>query len=470
LTAPEETTLVPELDDIPVGIEFAVPAEDSYQPADYSMNSTDRQPFRLSGPLNRVGKLVAHRGVLTLLDQGFVSLTNFSTGILIGRYCSKGELGLYMLGYSVILFAVAFQQMLVSSPYILIWPRLAADEAARYTSYSYLQQLALGAILSVGSLLAALAFYLSHSRLGPVMAALAFAAPLLLFKEMFRRVCFTQLKLKTAILIDFALGILQVVLLVLLARSGHLSAPTGMLAVGASCSLLACAWLLRHRRRLAFNLYEMRAVLIRNWHLGRWIFGSQILWALSLYSYPWLVSSMHGVDAAGVWAACFGINALGNPLLLGLQNYVEPRVSHAFAEGGIPRMRRLAWKSTGVLAVSMLLFSLAMFVVGNRVAVLLYGPKYAGNGLTISIIALSFAIGAAGFALSCGFFAAGRGNLDVRISFVFPLSVLICGLPLVKLYGPLGGAISLLIGYLIASSLRAAQFLVTFRKDGGQTV
>ena len=111
----------------------------------------------------------------------------------------------------------------------------------------------------------------------------------------------------------------------------------------------------------------------------------------------------------------------------------------------------------------MLLFSMAMFVAGNRVAILLYGPKYEGNGLTIFLITLSFAAGAAGFAFSCGFFAADRGSLDVRISWVFPLSACVCGLPLIRLYGPVGAATSLLIGYTIASTLRAAQFVTTFR-------
>ena len=419
----------------------------------------------LSVQPGRVWKLVAHRGVLTLLDQVFVSLTNFSTGILIGRYCSKGELGLYMLGYSIILFAIAFQQMLLSSPYILIWPRLRDQEAARYTNYAYIQQFALGGAVSVCSLVAALAFHLTRSKLAPVMVALALAAPLLLFKEMFRRVCFAQLKVRSAVIIDFAIGVLQVVLLITLQRRHELSATTGLLAVAASCMLLLSGWLLRYRGDLSFSAFELRGTLIQNWHLGRWIFGSQILWALSLYSYPWLVSGMHGVDAAGVWAACFGINALGNPLLLGLQNYIEPKISHAFAVGGIAQMRNLAWKATGVLAGSMLLFSLAMFFAGNRVAILLYGPKYEGNGLTIFLITLSFAVGAAGFALSCGFFAAGRGSLDLRISWVFPLTACICGFPLVKLYGPLGAATSLLIGYVIASSLRAAQFQTTFRKS-----
>jgi len=83
---------------------------------------------RLSNHLVRFRNIAGHSGTWALLDQVFVSLTNFSTGILIGRFCSKDELGRYMLGYSVILFAIAFQQMLISSPYILIQPRLLEGE------------------------------------------------------------------------------------------------------------------------------------------------------------------------------------------------------------------------------------------------------------------------------------------------------------------------------------------------------
>ena len=410
-------------------------------------------------------KLATHRGAWTLLDQVFVSLTNFSTGILIGRFCSKGELGRYMLGYSVILFVIAFQQMLISSPYILIQPRLLAAEGARYTGGAYTQQFALGGALSIALLFAALAFYIAHSWLAVVMLSLAFASPLFLFKEMFRRVCFAHLQVRSALAVDFAIGLLQISLLIALARSGHLSAPTGILAIGVACSMLPVAWYWRNQRRLVFSIRDARDVLDRNWKLGRWILGSQLLWAASLYSYPWLISKMHGSATAGVWAACFGINALANPLLLGIQNYVEPRISHAFADGGIPRLRLLVWKETGVLTMSMLLFSTVILFAGNRLAIFVYGEKYAGNSFTLFVLSLSFAAGAAGWAFSCGFFAADRGRLDLRISWIYPVLVCIVGLPLVRDYGPLGAAASLLIANTLASSLRALQFLITFRKD-----
>lgn len=420
-----------------------------------------------SGRFARAQQILAHQGLLTLFDQACVSLTNFSTGILIARYCDKEELGLYMLGYSVVLFAVAFQQMLISSPYILIRPRLNAQEAVVYTGGAYLQQFALGSLLAATLLVAALGFHVAHSRLALVMFALSFSAPLLLFKEMFRRVCFAELAVFKALVVDVTVGVIQVAILWALARGQHLSAPTGILAVGIACSALIVSWWLAARGRVQFRIEAARSALSKNWALGRWILGSQLLWAFSLYSYPWLISKMHGVAAAGVWAACFGINALGNPLLLGLQSYIEPRVSHAFALGGIPAMRRLALSATAVLASTMMLFAMVIFFGGNWLAVHLYGPRYAGNGLIIFILTLSFAAGAAGFAFSAGFFAAGKGNLDLRISWVYPAMLIALGLPLVRSFGLMGGAASLLIAHSLASSLRGAQFLLTFRKEAG---
>jgi O-antigen/teichoic acid export membrane protein len=446
--------------------DLAVPLEAS---GDYGAEALSNLaawvPTWFSSHLVRSRRLVTHRGAWTLLDQVFVSLTNFSTGMLIARFCSKGELGRYMLGYTVILFMVRFQQMLISSPYILIRPRLLAEEAARYTGGTYTQQFALGGALSLVLLFAALGFHVAHSWLAIVMLSLAFASPLFLFKEMFRRVCFAHLKVRSALLVDFAIGLLQISILVALALSGHLSAPMGILAIGVACGMLAIAWFLRNRRRLVFRIQDARDVLQRNWSVGRWIFGSQLLWAASLYSYPWLISRMHGLDAAGVWAVCFGINALANPLLLGLQNYVEPRISHAFADGGMPRMRSCVWRATGILTMSMLLFSALILFAGNLLTILLYGAKYAGYSFTLFVLTLSSAAGAAGFAFSCGFFAAGRGRLDLRISWVYPVIVCAVGLPLVRGYGPLGAATSLLIANTLASSLLALQFLITFRKD-----
>jgi len=93
---------------------------------------------------------------------------------------------------------------------------------------------ALGGALFLVLLLAALGFWCRSLALALVMFTLAFACPLFLFKEMFRRVCFAHLNVRSALLADFAVGIAQVASCNA-ALSGHLSAATGVLAIGASC-------------------------------------------------------------------------------------------------------------------------------------------------------------------------------------------------------------------------------------------
>ena len=43
---------------------------------------------------------------LSVLDQGVVSGTRFLTTVLIGRACAPEELGLYSLGFSVVLIVL----------------------------------------------------------------------------------------------------------------------------------------------------------------------------------------------------------------------------------------------------------------------------------------------------------------------------------------------------------------------------
>lgn len=415
----------------------------------------------------RLQKLIQHGSVITLSDQVIVSLTNFSTGILIGHFCSKNELGLYMLGYSVLLFAVALQQMLISSPYILQWPRLGEDAARRYTKSVYMEQTAFALLLCLLLLMASLVAKGSKPSLSPVLLAFSFATPCFLVKEMYRRVCFTQLKAKVALLVDTGVGISQVVLLLLLLKSHHLSAATGVVCMGLANLLLAAGLAFSSEDR-SVSIESVRDVFAQNWASGRWIFGSQVLWASCLYAYPWLITHLHGTEAAGTWAACFGINALGNPLLLGLQSYIEPRVSHAYAsqQQGRPA-RRIVWQTTAVLLISMLLFTALIGFIGGKAVVALYSAKYANNEWTVFLITLSYAVGAAGFAFSCGFFASGNGKLDYRISWIYPLIFLSCGIPLVSRYGVIGGGLALVIANSLSTVLRAIQFYLTFHTGRG---
>src|SRR5438128_4628311 len=56
---------------------------------------------------------------LALIDQAVVSGTSFLTTILIGRWCGAGELGVYSLGFSLLVSWGCAQQSLIALPYTI---------------------------------------------------------------------------------------------------------------------------------------------------------------------------------------------------------------------------------------------------------------------------------------------------------------------------------------------------------------
>jgi hypothetical protein len=98
---------------------------------------------------NLLSKLNIHKGALTFANQGVVSATSFLTSVAIGRYCSKDQFGLYMLGSSIMLFVADIQISLISTPYMIYSPRLKGDSLRLYNGSSILHQITFSVLLIV---------------------------------------------------------------------------------------------------------------------------------------------------------------------------------------------------------------------------------------------------------------------------------------------------------------------------------
>ena len=88
-------------------------------------------------------------GMLTLADQAVASTTNFLTGVIIGRACTKEEFGLYMLGFTILFFATDLHASLVSTPYMIYSPRLKGRAHSLYTGSSLIHELGLSVMVII---------------------------------------------------------------------------------------------------------------------------------------------------------------------------------------------------------------------------------------------------------------------------------------------------------------------------------
>lgn len=416
-------------------------------------------PPRLSWVRTRFAFLssaTVRRGVVALADQGVVSATNFLTGVIIGRSCIKEEFGLYMLGFSIVLFAMNLQTSLISTPYMIYSSRLTGREYARYTGSTLIHQLGLSALIIIILVIAGVVLSLGvgHHGLVPVVWALVVVITVILLREFARRICFVNMRFKTALFLDSGVAVVQICGLLFLGYFGLLTATKAYWVIGLASGIGAVAWLIRMRKTFAVQLTWGISDFRRNWSSGKWLFASGFLYALSMNLYPWILAAFHGTASAGVWAACFGIVSIGNPLLVGVQNFLGPKIVHTYAQGRAKAFRQFVLKAGAVFSLVITPLFVALLFFGGSLVVIFYGDKYTGNGLVVSILALNLLISTFAFSFSRALFAMERVDVDFAVNFVFLFVLLTLGLYLIKAFGPLGIAFSLLIGNTAVCAFR----------------
>lgn len=411
---------------------------------------------------------VLHQSIVSLADQCVASATNFLTGVIIARACSKEELGLYILGFSLILLAGDLQTTLIATPYMIFAPTLDERAKALYTGSTLIHQLVLSLLIVMALIGGGIAAThgIGPRTLGPVLWILVVAVTFILLRDYVRRVSFAQLQMKAALLVDCSVGAVQICGLLILAHFHILSAQGAYWVMGASCGAAAVGWLLLNDTRLVISISHSISDFRRNWSLGKWVFLSGLVWTVSMNLYPWFLTAFHGTASAAAWAVCLGAVAVGNPAVLGLQNFLGPKIAHVYAEKGRRTLCKFVLKASAASSLPMSVFALSMALFGGSLVTLLYGQKYAGNGLAVTILTLNLAVSVVMFPFSRALFAINRAGVDFVVNFIALSIMLTLGLWLARVYGVAGAVFGLLIANIAASIVRYLVFWILIRSKG----
>lgn len=392
---------------------------------------------------------------LSLLDQGVVSGASFATTLLLGRLAGFEQLGLYMLGFSMTVLALAVHDALVAAPYIAWSNRLRGARARRYAGATLLILVGLGVALALALGLTAGGLLLGGARdLAVQFAVLAWAGPLVVLREFVRRHAFARLNLRAALACDTAVACLQVSLLAVLAWTEQLSGWTAQAAIGVACGLVAAGFLWRDRSRFEVRRRHVGLGMQRNWRIGRWSLAGLSLAALGgHFVNPWLLAILLDERATGLFGACAAVLAFSNPLLLAASNLLSPRTARAYAAGGTPAVTRMVRRSTALLSVSMMLFCGAVALWGERLMELLFGRLQPGQHQMLLVLALSTFVAAAIVPADIGLWAVERADINFRSRLAGVVFTALGSLALIHRLGLVGAAYGQLLGNLAAATV-----------------
>lgn len=406
----------------------------------------------LAQPLGAVlGRASARRAVLTLVDQVAVSGTNFATTVIIARFCLQEELGLYALGFSLVLLLGDGANALVWMPYTFNSPRERDGSAVRFTGSVTIHMVLFCLLATVGIGLTAVVTAVcgDHLELSGLFAVLAIAGAMMLFREHMRRVYLAQMRVGRALVLNLGMAGMQLAGLAVLVRHGVLSSVSVYWVITLACVFLTAGWLAAERRRLLFHWRTAWSDWRSNWQTGRWMFGASLLRMVATDIYPWVLAAFHGVHAVAILTAARGVIVFANPLLLGISNFAGPSAAHAYADHG-PRTlwHRVLWSTLGIAAI-MGVFCALVWIWGEDLVQLLYGAQYAGHANVVHSLAIAQLVEAMCIPVGFGLLAMRRADCEFLTAVVQLVVMVSGGLWLVWRFGPAG------VGYGAAAAFLA---------------
>lgn len=409
------------------------------------------------------GSSLLQKSALSVFDQAVVSGTSFATAVLLARSCPREELGVYYLALSVVFFVRGIQEQLVSAPYMIYCGRKQGASLAEYAGSSLIHQCVL-VVGTSGILATALLLGLTPGGVRTAFWLLVGAGPLMLLREYIRQLLFAHLEMLSAIVLDVAVSAIQLGALIALSLAGRLGVIETLAVMGASCGLSAAAWLLVKQRPMIFRAQTAIRDFASNWIFARWALASQLLACTTPYVMPWVVALTHSEAETGTLGACTTLVGLSNMFMMGLCNFLSPRAARAFAEGGLAELKSVLWKTALLFLATLGSICLGAFAFGEPVAVLVYGPQFAGTGWMIGVLTLSVLANSLGVTAGNGLWAMERPQANFAADLTALAVVIIATIVLVPALGPLGAALTTLAGTSTDAVVRLYVLRLTMRE------
>ena len=401
-----------------------------------------------------VGRLnhLFSQSVWGLGDQALVSLTSFLMMVLLARALTPDDFGAFVLIYGALLLANALQSGLFTQPHNVLGSSLSADAYVRYTSTTMVSQSAFTAALVGVVLTGSLVAYILGWAAAVLLLALAPAVIGWQIQEFFRRVFYTENRVREAFLNDCISYGGQILGIVLVWQLGALSGQIALCILAATSALAAiiAAIQLRSRLRLTFD----RAVARDNWNFGKWLFGANLVQSGRIQLHLIMIGSLISVTSAGLYRAVQNLVAPTHIMMNAIRSIAMPQAAAIYAREGLPAMRRY-YLRVGILGlIPIVLYLVAVSVGASWILHLLYDGQYDGYAWLVWIFSIVYALAYFGQLLTI-VLSAMRITRAVMIAELATLAAaVLAGIPLIWTLG-IGGALltDVIVGITLAGAL-----------------
>jgi len=374
------------------------------------------------------------RAVLTTVDQGVASVSNFAVGVAVARVAGVAGLGSYSLAYTAWLVLAAVHRSLVTDP-MAIENDLNQPDAPSHVRSGLAAELTLGlgctlVFLAIGGLLLAS----GQHAYGVGFMAIAPWLPFLLTQDYWRWVGFMKADPAKSLLNDLLFLVVQTAMFAMLLALGvHSTALViGGWGVGA---LVGAAYGLRQFRSRP-TLHRGAKRLRMRWRMSKWLLGSSTsTWGGAQASVILTGIILGPVGLGGLKAATSLVSGPALVLVQAGGSVGLPEASRALSERGWRGLRRVERFVTlaGLVSVTVVAVVIAFF--GKTLLSDFYGHEFARYSGIADILAISFVV----MSLGLGAILSLKATRQTRHLFTMGMVALIGAVIAVSVLAPLDG-------------------------------
>jgi O-antigen/teichoic acid export membrane protein len=409
----------------------------------------------------------ARQGYLAAVDQGVISLSNFTATLILARSVSPTELGVYGVGFIALRLARSIQEGLVVQPLNVFGASLEDESFKHYATTVSLIQIGLALLSSLAVALGGwLLIKTGNDTAGPALFSLW--SPFLWWQlqEYLRRMLYTRGAVFSAVVNSALANAIRMAILLWWLTRGELSGTAGLYAIGwgSLAALLPGLWFTRPYWSRAFNPLE--ETLRRHWDFGRWIMGGSIANWIAVEFYPVLTAGMISFAAAGAYRALQNLVAPVHLLLRATDTFLTPRAARDFSRNGRKALsgtlRRIYLLSgapiLGILAIAVLFPA--------PILRLFYGETYLAYSSGVALMALFYALWYAYWPLQTAFKASQVSRPIFIANLAAILSMFTLGIWAIQRWGVYGTIAGQALNSLVVSLVLWAAWFRGVKKRG----
>jgi O-antigen/teichoic acid export membrane protein len=404
------------------------------------------------------------KGALAITDQAFFAGTHFLLNVLLARWLTSAEYGVFAVAYSVFVFFASLHSATFVEPMLVFGAGKYRRRLDEYLGILIRGHFLL--LLPVSVFMAVMAVLInrwSSSSVGHAFLALAFTTPFILVLWMVRRAFYVELRPGWAM---FGAVLYLIVLLALLSAMqsiNGLSTVTALEMMSVGAIVVSAVLLLRLRPQLISRSEGVTSgdVAASHWRYGRWSVAAAAAGWIPLNIYYLLGPVWFGLEGA---AALRALMNLINPVLhvlIALGCLLLPILVRNRRAGGKKKMNRTMIVSVVVFLLGSGIFSSSLWIFRIQAFQILYAGKYLQSSSgPLFVLLLSLLATCITAVLGVGLMALEQPDKNFWSFVASSIVALAVGLPLAAIRGVQGAAEGLLL-----SGLTSAGFMYFFYRQ-----